>query len=640
MNNKLLRIFNFIAVPIIAYSCIANGTEDLSATTIDAPQDLVLTYNDGTSMSFAWAAVEGAESYAARMELSSDALFRQVNTDVNEVTFDGLSKGVEYSVKVKAQKGKLVSDYSEPLVVVAGATEPDPVPEPEPDPEPGQEPEMTEVYSRMMIPAEEDQLRVALAFPGAEGGGMYTTGGRGGKVIHVTNLNDSGAGSLRDAVSQSGARTVVFDVAGTITLNSPLQIKNGDLTIAGQTAPGDGICIKGRYTQINCSNVIIRYVRFRLGDEDLNASDSDDAIWGRYCSDIILDHCSMSWCIDECASFYANERFTMQWCILAESMRSSFHSKGNHGYGGIWGGSNASFHHNLLAHHDSRNPRFDHPHIYQDHVTVPNRGVVDYRNNVVYDWGSNSSYGGEGYGAGKGNGINMVGNCYKPGPSSTDRKYFLDAYAVYASCSTCGSNIDEGYPLMYMNDNLHTAYPDITADNASGIYWHNGASHTNYGTVASRPFAVNGPSGQACCVTTHSSSDVLQTVCKWAGASLSRDAVDSRVTGNAVDGTGKIIDCVTATDGKTSVAAEYGFTWPELKADENQVRIASTDSDGDGIPDFYEDELGLDKNNSSDANAKTIDIYGRYTNLEMYLHYIVRETVSGQIQGGNYGKIR
>ena len=646
MKHISLNFFNLFIFSLLAFSCIAKGGDEVSATTLDVPGNVVMTANDGSSASFSWSEVKGAESYAARLELSGGKLLRQLNVDVPHVTLDGLTKGVEYALKLKACKGKVSSEYCEPFVFIAGETapqpEPDPEPEPEPEPEPDPDPipEQGKLYIKMMIPAHEDVDHQSLAFPGAEGGGMYTSGGRGGKVIHVTNLNDSGAGSFRDAVSQSGARTVVFDVAGTITLTSPLRIKNGDLTIAGQTAPGDGICIKGRYTQIDCDNVIIRYVRFRLGDEDSNASDSDDAIWGRYHSDIILDHCSMSWCIDECASFYANERFTMQWCILAESMKSSHHSKGDHGYGGIWGGSNASFHHNLLAHHDSRNPRIDHPHIYQDHTTVPNRGVVDFRNNVIYNWGSNSTYGGEGYGSGKGTGINMVGNCYKPGPSSTDRHYFIDSYGVYSKCSSCGTNIDEGYALIYMKDNLHTEYSDISSDNPSGIYWHNGSSHANYGTTSSSVFSVTGQSGKACCVTTHSSADVLSVVCKSAGASLSRDAVDNRVAGHAVNGTGKIIDCVTATDGKTSVAGEYGFTWPELLADENQIKIASTDTDGDGIPDFYEDEFGLNKNDASDGKARSIDMYGRYTNLEMYLHYLVRETVAEQNVGGNYGKIR
>jgi len=628
------------AVAILACACTKEGGDkgDVVTEALAVPGNVVCSASTETSLTFTWNEVKGATNYGYKL-LDGMTLVKDGSVENASVTIDGLTSSKTYRFAVKSVNAKESTKYSDYVEGTTGKSDsPDTPDTPDvPDPEPE-----TDVYAALKIPAAEED-GVTRAFPGAEGGGMYTTGGRGGKILHVTTTADNTEeGSLRWAVSQKGARTIVFDVAGIITLSSPLEIKNGDLTIAGQTAPGAGICIKGRYTRISADNIIIRFVRFRLGDEDDKASDSDDTIWGRYCRNIILDHCSMSWSIDECASFYSNSNMTMQWCYLAESMKASKHTKGSHGYGGIWGGENVSFHHNVLAHHDSRNPRFDHPHIYENHTNPSQRGVIDYRNNIVYDWGSNSSYGGEGYGAGKGDGINMVANYYKPGPSSTDRKYFMDAYGVYTStCSTCGSNnIEDGYPLMYMDGNVHTKYADITSDNASGIYWHQGSGHTNYQSTSSSQFAVKGPAGQACYTTTHTAEGALNAALAYGGASLSRDLVDDRTSSDVKNGKGKIIDCVTAADGKVSVSSLYNTTWPKYNATDEQKAIAATDSDKDGIPDYYETVLGLDKNDASDGQTTTIDKSKRYSNFELYLHYLVREIMSAENQGGTYTQIQ
>lgn len=218
------------------------------------------------------------------------------------------------------------------------------------------------------------------AFPGAEGFGAKASGGRGGRVIAVTNLDDSGPGSLREAIDARGPRIVVFRVSGTIPLKSSLRLRNGDITIAGQTAPGDGICLKDYSLDLSgANNVIIRYLRVRPGD---SSGKGLDALGGRSGENIIIDHCTMSWSIDETVSIYGGARnVTVQWCLMSESLYQSVHAKGHHGFGGIWGGQNASWHHNLLAHHSSRNPR------------IPGKNddqLIDLRNNVIYNWGYNS----------------------------------------------------------------------------------------------------------------------------------------------------------------------------------------------------------------------------------------------------------
>ncbi len=411
-----------------------------------------------------------------------------------------------------------------------------------------------------------------LAFPGAEGFGRFTSGGRGGEVIAVTNLNDSGAGSLRAAIAARGARTIVFRVSGTIALRSALRIKHGDLTIAGQTAPGDGICIRDYPLIITADNVIIRYLRIRLGDVHKLQEDAISCI-GR--ANIMIDHCSMSWGIDEVASFYDNENATVQWCLVSESLNDSYHSKGKHGYGGIWGGKGATFHHNLLAHHYNRNPRFNGSRTHGE----PEKEIVDFRNNVIYNWGENSSYGGEG---GK---QNVIANFYKYGPATGNTK----------------NRIVEPYGKKgkwYVADNFVHGFPEVTADNWVGVQ---GKFAAQGKTNTPHPFAP---------VVTHSAEKAFALVLAYAGAVIpKRDTVDARIVAEARSG--------TVTFGRNGLGIidsqnEVGG-WPALHS-----APAPQDDDHDGMADEWERSHGLDPTNPDDRNG---DYNGDgYTNLEKYLN--------------------
>lgn len=418
-----------------------------------------------------------------------------------------------------------------------------------------------------------------LAFPGAEGYGKCTTGGRGGKVYIVTNLTDSGEGSLRNAIQQKGPRTIVFAVSGTIALESRLTIKNGDVTIAGQTAPGDGICLKNYTTTIDADNVIVRYMRFRMGDE---RKFEDDSFNGRGHKNIIIDHCSMSWSIDETASFYYNKNFTMQWCIIAESLENSFHSKGPHGYGGIWGGEGATFHHNLIASHTSRNPRFS------GSSTVPNPPdeYVDFVNNVIFNWGGNSTYGGE-----KGK-YNMVNNYYKAGPATTKTyNRILNPWAPFGQ--------------YYLKGNVLAGNKDISTNNWLGVQ---GQKDENPALAKIDTPLKTMP------ITVQTAQEAYQLILEKAGCSLHRDAVDIRTlkdvaTGVATEGSDH--------DGIIDSQKDVGG-WPELKS-----LPAPTDTDHDGIPDDWEKQHDLNPNDGTDGASLKLD--KQYTNLEVYLNSLVKE---------------
>lgn len=449
----------------------------------------------------------------------------------------------------------------------------------------------------------------ALAFPGAEGFGCYTTGGRGGKVIYVTNLNDAGDGSLRAAINQTGARIIMFNVSGIITLNSTLEIKNPNITIAGQTAPGDGICIKNYSVVIKTDNVIVRYLRFRMGDEK---GTEDDAFWGRERKNIIIDHCSMSWSTDECSSFYDNENFTMQWCIFSESLRISKHNKGAHGYGGIWGGKGASFHHNLLAHHDSRNPRF----CGSRYSNQSNKELVDFRNNVIYNWGANSGY------AGEGGSYNMVNNYYKPGPESSN------AARIFQPNADNGSNAQAAgvWGKFYVSGNYMVnkdGTPNATVNNDNWTAIHPNPTSKNKTELKSSTEFDKGD------VTTHSAEEAYSLVLQNAGANLKRDETDTRITNEVLLGLAPVRAYYSVNTGiplPSGVSSRTKAGMIDSQDDVGGWNTYSTgsvplDSDGDGMPDNWEDANGLNKNDPSDGAKYTRSTI--YTNVEMYINGLV-----------------
>ena len=465
-------------------------------------------------------------------------------------------------------------------------------------------------------PATDDKpvkvTETAFAFPGAEGAGKNTIGGRGGRVIKVTNLNDSGAGSLRAAIDAIGARIIVFEVSGNIKLKSKLQIKNGSVTIAGQTAPGDGICIQDYETNIAASNVIIRYMRFRLGDTNVATIESD-ALWGREIENIVIDHCSISWSIDEVASFYHNKNFTMQWCIISESMNNSGHTKGAHGYGGIWGGSPATFHHNLLAHHTNRNPRFDGGLRYSNGsgTGVGKYGIdkVDYRNNVVYNWSGNSTYGGE-------NGeYNIVNNYYKYGPATPTnrRNRIMQISKDNATGAPNPSVYGVGYGAFYITGNYVFGNPTVTSDNWSGgVDFDSGI--TKVMAQKSSPFDI-------LTIPVHTAEQAYAKVLEYAGASLKRDLIDIRIAGEVRDGITTFNGSVSGLKGIIDKQTDVGG-WPTL-----QSLSPLLDTDGDGMPDAWEIERKI---SHTVANSSAQDLSSGYDNVEVYINSLVKAISDNQ----------
>ena len=349
-----------------------------------------------------------------------------------------------------------------------------------------------------------------IAFEGAEGCGKYSKGGKGGKEYIVTSLADDGSeGTLRHAVESKGARIVKFAVSGDIHLNAPLNIVNPYITILGQTAPGEGITIRDHNVFITADHVIIRYLRFRLGSAGAVEA---DALGARHCRHLMVDHCSISWATDENASFYNLADATIQWCIISEALNASVHHKGNHGYGGIWGGRNISFHHNLFAHNSSRNPRFDHPNLYWNNNMLHYRGTVDFVNNVVYNWGAKAIYGGEeGW-------FNVKDNYFRPGPATS----VIDGEWIDFYVSPTTSMIPGNF---HISGNIY----DISAvskGNYKGSMPDNDkieANRKKYEEASHVEFRINVQ------LKKETAYDAYKAVLKNAGASKKRDAIDSRI---------------------------------------------------------------------------------------------------------------
>jgi fibronectin type 3 domain-containing protein len=443
------------------------------------------------------------------------------------------------------------------------------------------------------------------AFPGAEGGGKYVTGGRGGEVYIVDTLADytknekAIPGSLRDAVSKDN-RTIIFRVGGTIHLKESLNIIGSNLTIAGQTAPGDGITVADYTTNINANNIAIRYVHFRLTDR---YPSEDDSLGSRYYKNIIIDHCSFSWAVDEVVSLYDNVNTTVQWSISSEAMLMTTHQKGRHGYGGIWGGKNSTYHHNLIANSTSRNPRFP--------TDKREFDSVDMANNIIYNWGLASTYGG-----GEGN-YNVRDNYYKYGPST----YYGVRSQLFSEAGT--TNYDTN---MYVGGNYMDSSPSVTEDNWKGVLkiidptvkhdtpfevrgeYDNGVAPENYGTYQSVPALT-----------------AYEQVLADVGATLPRrDAIDARIVNEVKNRTGYHINS----------PKEVGW----LYEDYTTVHSDIVDTDKDGIPDSWELEHGLNPQDASDRNktnlAKSgsfasIGIVPGYTNLEVYLAWLIEDLKQG-----------
>jgi hypothetical protein len=425
------------------------------------------------------------------------------------------------------------------------------------------------------------------AFPGAEGFGRFATGGRGGDVYQVTNLNDSGPGSLREGFrSVVGPRTIVFQVSGTIECKSKLVLEKSSITIAGQTAPGDGITLKDYTFQIkNATNVIVRYLRCRLGDQNKakGAKGGDDTLNTDDVERVIFDHCSLSWAIDGTHDLRRGGNVTVQWCILSEALNQSLHNKGEHAmcasYRDLSG--NITLHHNLFATCRDRHPTLG-------SAQEPPRYIVDFRNNVIYNW----SAGGTANFAD--HFINCVNNLFRPGPMT-------DASRLPIAMKGGLPDLAKGH----MSGNVFEQREDLTRDNYAALDFQRwlkpGSKYLYRGTLADWKTDAEADLGNSL-PRTQSAMDAAQLVLAGAGASLRRDAADRRIIDDVRNRRGRLIDSQDQVGG-----------WPALRS-----TPAPFDHDGDGMPDAWEKAHGLNPNDPADGKADR-DGDG-YTNLEEYLN--------------------
>jgi hypothetical protein len=461
-------------------------------------------------------------------------------------------------------------------------------------------------------------------FPGAEGAGKYTTGGRGSTaspttVLEVTNLNDAGAGSLRQALSGTySSRTVVFRVCGVIHLVTQLSIP-ANTTLAGQTAPGDGICLADKQTTVKGNNVIVRFLRFRLGDQYQNLGkvngsgdeDNFDSIGGY--TGLIVDHCTFSWGEDESLTCYKGDNTTLQWNLISEGLNYSYHFETGdtdfekHGYGGIWGGRHASFHHNLLAHLQGRNPRLDG----SRNLSPVSAGQenAEFVNNVIYDWGSYTVNGGEG-----GN-YNLVNNYYKSGPSTGAGSSAGVAVKNMIANPYKQSSPALPYGQFYISGNFVTNSSVVTARNWRGVAMNGGSLTDTVQSKVLQPFVIG-----ADALPTQSATAAYAAVLAGVGCVLpTRDPIDQRIVQEVQNGTGTIIDVQGGYPHSTPYSTSQ-VAWQVLNCNTD----APADTDHDGMPDAYESARSL--NPADPADRATLAPNG-YSNLENYLNSLVASTV-------------